>query len=105
MKCVSIKPSEISALIKEQIKNYEHQLQSNDVGTVVRVGDGIALIYGLDKAMDGELLEFPGKVYGMVFNLEEENVGAVLMGSDKDIKEGDTVNGLAGSLKFLSVMK
>ncbi len=88
---MSIKPSEISALIKEQIKNYEHQLQSNDVGTVVRVGDGIALIYGLDKAMAGELLEFPGKVYGMVFNLEEENVGAVLMGSDKDIKEGDTV--------------
>lgn len=88
---MSIKPSEISALIKEQIKNYKHQMESNDVGSVVRVGDGIALVYGLDKAMAGELLEFPGKVYGMVFNLEEENVGAVLMGSDKDIKEGDEV--------------
>lgn len=88
---MSIKPSEISALIKEQIKHYEHQMKSDDVGKVVRVGDGIALIYGLDKAMAGELLEFPNKVFGMVFNLEEENVGAVLMGSDKDIIEGDIV--------------
>jgi len=88
---VTIKPSEISALIKEQIKNYEHQMEANDVGTVVTVGDGIALIYGLDKAMAGELLEFPGKVFGMVLNLEEEHVGAVLMGSDKNIKEGDEV--------------
>ena len=88
---MSINPSEISALIKEQIKNYEHQMESNDVGSVVRVGDGIALIYGLDKAMNGELLEFPGKVYGMVLNLEEDHVGAVLMGSDSNIKEGDEV--------------
>ena len=91
MSPVTIKPSEISALIKEQIKNYEHQMEANDVGTVVTVGDGIALIYGLDKAMAGELLEFPGKVFGMVLNLEEEHVGAVLMGSDKNIKEGDEV--------------
>ena len=88
---MDIKPSEISSLIKEQIKNYEHVMKSDDVGTVVRVGDGIALIYGLDKAMAGELLLFPGNVYGMVLNLEEEHVGAVLMGSDKDIREGDTV--------------
>lgn len=88
---MSIKPSEISALIKEQIKNYEHQMESNDVGTVVKIGDGIALIYGLDKAMSGELLEFPGKIYGMVLNLEEDHVGAVLMGEDKGIKEGDQV--------------
>lgn len=88
---MNIKPSEISSLIKEQIKNYEHVLKQDDVGTVVRVGDGIALIYGLDKAMAGELLEFPGNVYGMVLNLEEEHVGAVLMGSDKNIREGDTV--------------
>lgn len=91
MNCVSIKPSEISSIIKEQIKSYQHQMKSDDVGKVISVGDGIALIYGLDKAMAGELLEFPGKVFGMVFNLEEENVGAVLMGSDKDIKEGDEV--------------
>ena len=88
---MDIKPSEISSLIKEQIKNYEHVMKSDDVGTVVRVGDGIALIYGLDKAMAGELLLFPGNVYGMVLNLEEEHVGAVLMGSDKDIREGDIV--------------
>ncbi|MDY4788543.1 MAG: F0F1 ATP synthase subunit alpha [Bacilli bacterium] len=88
---MNIKPSEISSLIKEQIKNYEHVLKQDDVGTVVRVGDGIALIYGLDKAMAGELLEFPGNVYGMVLNLEEEHVGAVLMGSDKNIREGDIV--------------
>lgn len=88
---MNINPSEISSLIKEQIKNYEHVLKQDDVGTVVRVGDGIALIYGLDKAMAGELLEFPGNVYGMVLNLEEEHVGAVLMGSDKNIREGDIV--------------
>ena len=88
---MNIKPSEISSLIKEQIKNYEHVMKSDDVGSVVRVGDGIALIYGLDKAMAGELLEFPGNVYGMVLNLEEEHVGAVLMGSDRDIREGDIV--------------
>jgi len=88
---VSIKPSEISALIKEQVRNYEHKIESDDVGSVVTVGDGIALVYGLDKAMAGELLEFPGGVYGMVLNLEEEHVGAILMGSDANIKEGDQV--------------
>lgn len=88
---MSIKPNEISALIKEQIKNYQHKVTSNDVGQVVTVGDGIALIYGLEKAMLGELLEFPNDIYGMVLNLEEEHVGAVMLGSDKNIKEGDVV--------------
>ena len=88
---MKIKTSEISALIKEQIKNYEHKVDSSDVGTVVSVGDGIALIYGLDQAMLGELLLFPNDVYGMVMNLEAENVGVVLLGEDKLVKEGDTV--------------
>ena len=88
---MAIKPSEISALIKEQVRNYEHKIESDDVGSVVTVGDGIALVYGLDKAMAGELLEFPGGIYGMVLNLEEEHVGAILLGSDANIKEGDQV--------------
>ena len=88
---MKINANEISALIKEQIKNYHAQIDSSDVGTVVTVGDGIALIYGLDNAMLGELLLFPNDVYGMVMNLEEDHVGAVLLGDDKLIKEGDTV--------------
>lgn len=88
---MKIKTGEISALIKEQIKHYEHKVDSDDVGTVISVGDGIALIYGLDKAMLGELLVFPNDVYGMVMNLENENVGVVLLGEDKLVKEGDTV--------------
>ena len=88
---MAIKPSEISALIKEQVRNYEHKIETDDVGSVVTVGDGIALVYGLDKAMYGELLEFPNDVYGLVLNLEEEHVGAVLLGDSKSIKEGDIV--------------
>ena len=88
---MKINANEISALIKEQIKNYEHRVESNDIGTVLTVGDGIALVYGLDKAMLNELLIFPGDVYGMVLNLEEDHVGAVLLGNDRNIKEGDTV--------------
>ena len=88
---MKIKTNEISALIKEQIKHYEHKVDSSDVGTVISVGDGIALIYGLDQAMLGELLLFPNDVYGMVMNLESENVGVVLLGEDKLVKEGDTV--------------
>ena len=88
---MKINTNEISALIKEQIKNYEHRVESNDIGTVISVGDGIALVYGLDKAMLNELLIFPGDVYGMVLNLEEDHVGAVLLGNDRNIKEGDTV--------------
>lgn len=88
---MSLRPEEISALIKEQIRHYEEQIQSNDVGYVIRVGDGIALIQGLDKAMSSELLLFPHDVYGMVLNLEEDHVGAVLLGDDTLIKEGDEV--------------
>ena len=88
---MKIKPQEISALIKEQIKKYDHELQLDDVGTVISVGDGIVIIYGLDNAMLGELLQLPHGVYGMVQNLEPDNVGAVLLGNDKLIKEGDTV--------------
>ena len=88
---MKINTNEISALIKEQIKNYRAKVDSNDVGTVVTVGDGIAVIYGLDKAMLGELLEFPNDVFGMVMNLETDSVGAVLLGDDTLIKEGDIV--------------
>lgn len=88
---MSLRPEEISALIKEQIKHYEDKIQSNDVGHVITVGDGIALIEGLDNAMASELLLFPNNVYGMVLNLEEDHVGAVLMGNDSGIKEGDEV--------------
>ncbi len=88
---MKINANEISALIKEQIKNYHAKVDANDVGTVVTVGDGIAIIYGLDKAMLGELLIFPHDVYGMVMNLETDSVGAVLMGDDSLIKEGDVV--------------
>lgn len=88
---MNLKPEEISSVIKEQIKRYAAQLEVADVGTVIQVADGIARIHGLDNAMQGELLEFPGEVYGMVLNLEEDNVGAVLLGSQRNISEGDTV--------------
>ena len=88
---MNLKPEEISSVIKEQIKRYAAQLEVADVGTVIQVADGIARIHGLDNALQGELLEFPGEVYGMVLNLEEDNVGAVLLGSKKNINEGDTV--------------
>ena len=88
---MNLKPEEISSVIKEQIKRYAAQLEVADVGTVIQVADGIARIHGLDNAMQGELLEFPCEVYGMVLNLEEDNVGAVLLGNQKNINEGDTV--------------
>ncbi|MDF2595409.1 MAG: synthase alpha subunit [Clostridia bacterium] len=88
---MNLRPEEISSIIKEQIKNYATHLEVSEVGTVITVGDGIARIHGLQKAMAGELLEFPGSVYGMVLNLEEDNIGVVLLGSDQNIKEGDTV--------------
>ncbi len=88
---MKINANEISGLIKEQIKNYQHKVDTADVGTVVSVGDGIAIIYGLENAMLGELLLFPHDVYGMVMNLESDNVGAVLLGDDSLIKEGDAV--------------
>ena len=88
---MNLRPEEISAVIKEQIKGYKNQLEISDFGTVIQVGDGIARIYGLENCMAGELLEFPGEVYGMAMNLEEDNVGAVIMGPDTGIKEGDVV--------------
>jgi ATP synthase F1, alpha subunit len=88
---VNLRPEEISSVIKEQINKYSTKLEVSDVGTVIQVADGIARIHGLAKAMQGELLEFPGDVYGMVLNLEEDNVGAVLLGDKKNISEGDTV--------------
>lgn len=88
---MNLKPEEISSVIKEQIKRYASQLEVADVGTVIQVADGVARIHGLENAMQGELLEFPGEVYGMVLNLEEDNVGAVLLGSQRNISEGDTV--------------
>ena len=88
---MNLKPEEISSVIKEQIKRYASQLEVSDVGTVIQVADGIARIHGLENAMQGELLEFPGEVYGMILNLEEDNVGAVLLGDAKNINEGDTV--------------
>ena len=88
---MNLRPEEISSVIKEQIKRYASQLEVADVGTVIQVADGVARIHGLENAMQGELLEFPGEVYGMVLNLEEDNVGAVLLGAEKNINEGDTV--------------
>ena len=87
-----IKAEEISELIKRQLQGYEPEVDLKEVGRVIEVGDGIARIYGLETAMSGELLEFPGGVYGFVMNLEEDNVGAVLLGEDTLIKEGDQVS-------------
>lgn len=88
---MELRPEEISSIIKEQIKKYEKSLDMVDVGSVIEVGDGIARIHGLEGCMAGELVEFPGDVFGMALNLEEDNVGCVLLGSDKMIKEGDIV--------------
>ncbi len=88
---MNLRPEEISSVIKDQIKRYASALEVSDVGTVIQVADGIARVHGLENAMQGELLEFPGEVYGMVLNLEEDNVGAVLLGNSKNINEGDTV--------------
>lgn len=88
---MNLRPEEISSVIKEQIKNYSTKLEVSDVGTVIQVADGIARVHGLKNAMQGELLEFPGDVFGMALNLEEDNVGAVLLGDAKNINEGDIV--------------
>ncbi len=88
---MNLKPEEISSVIKEQIQRYAAQIQVSDVGTVIQVADGIARVHGLENAMQGELLEFPGEVFGMVLNLEEDNVAAVLLGDHRSINEGDTV--------------
>jgi F-type H+-transporting ATPase subunit alpha len=86
-----LKVEEISEIIRRQIEGYEKQVEISETGTVISVGDGIARIYGLEKAMSGELLEFPNNLFGIVLNLEEDNVGAALLGEDTLIKEGDLV--------------
>ena len=88
---MNLKPEEISSVIKDQIERYASALEVSDVGTVIQVADGIARVHGLSNAMQGELLEFPGEVYGMVLNLEEDNVGAVLLGSHRNIKDRKSV--------------
>ena len=88
---MSLRPEEISSIIKQEIEQYKSPASLDEVGTILEVGDGIARIYGLERAMAGELLEFPGEVTGMVLNLEENNIGAVLLGPDDEIKEGDLV--------------
>ncbi|MBQ9016529.1 MAG: F0F1 ATP synthase subunit alpha, partial [Firmicutes bacterium] len=88
---MNLRPEEISSVIKEQIKNYKGKLDVSDFGTVIQVGDGIARVYGLDNCMAGELVQFNEDVYGMAQNLEEDNVGVVILGSDREIKEGDIV--------------
>ena len=88
---MGLRPDEISSLIKEQIKHFDEVIEQKDVGTVMTVGDGVSVIHGLDDAMLGELLAFPNDVYGMVMNLDEDSVGAVLLGSESTIKEGDEV--------------
>ncbi len=88
---MDIRAAEISAILKDQIKNFGKEAEVSEVGQVLSVGDGIARIYGLDQVQAGEMVEFPGGIRGMALNLEEDNVGAVIFGSDRDIKEGDTV--------------
>jgi F-type H+/Na+-transporting ATPase subunit alpha len=88
---ISIRPDEISSIIKQQIEQYDQEVKSTSVGTVLQVGDGIARIYGLDNCMSGELLEFEDGTVGIALNLEEDNVGAVLMGDGREIQEGSSV--------------
>ena len=88
---MELRPEEVSSIIEKEIEKFETELKMEEVGTILQVGDGIARVYGLDKAMSGELLEFPGDIIGMVLNLEEDNVGVVLFGPDYHLKEGDVV--------------
>jgi F-type H+-transporting ATPase subunit alpha len=88
---LSIRADEISRVLKEQIKNYNKNVEVSETGSVLSVGDGVARVYGLEKVMAGELIEFPGNVTGMVLNLEQDSVGVVLFGEDRHIREGDTV--------------
>ena len=88
---MTVRPDEVASIIKREIEKYEDKLKMESVGTVLQVGDGVARIYGLDDCMSNELIEFPGGIFGIALNLEEDNVGCVLLGSDSGIKEGDTV--------------
>ena len=89
---INIRPDEISNIIRQQIESYDQEVKIDNVGTVLQIGDGIARVYGLDQVQAGEMVEFPGGVKGMALNLESDNVGIVIFGSDQDIKEGDTVS-------------
>src|ERR1700754_2382557 len=91
MELMEIRPSEISSILKEQIRNFGQEAEVSEIGQVLSVGDGIARVYGLDNVQAGEMVEFPGGIKGMALNLENDNVGAVIFGSDSTIKEGDTV--------------
>ena len=86
-----VRPDEVSAILREQLSNFKSEAELEEVGTVLQVGDGVARIYGLSKAQSGELLEFENGLNALVLNLEEDNVGAVLLGDSADVKEGDTV--------------
>ena len=88
---MAIRAEEIASILKTELENFDRKIDIENVGTVLKVGDSISTVYGLEEAMMGELLEFPGGVRGMVLNLEENSVGCVLFGSDTGIKEGDTV--------------
>ncbi|GIX12743.1 MAG: hypothetical protein KatS3mg118_0702 [Paracoccaceae bacterium] len=88
---MGIQAAEISAILKEQIKNFGQEAEVAEVGRVLSVGDGIARVYGLDNVQAGEMVEFPGGIRGMALNLEADNVGIVIFGDDRNIKEGDTV--------------
>ncbi|QLY79230.1 F0F1 ATP synthase subunit alpha [Clostridium intestinale] len=88
---MNIKPEEITSIIKNEIQKYEKQIKTVDSGTIIQIGDGVSRVYGLDDCMEGELLEFPNNIYGMALNLEQDNVGCVLLGSEEGIKEGDIV--------------
>jgi F-type H+-transporting ATPase subunit alpha len=88
---VQVRPDEVSAILRAQLSNAKTEAELEEVGTVLQVGDGVARIYGLSKAQLGELIEFPTGLKGLVLNLEEDNVGAVMLGDFSDIKEGDTV--------------
>ena len=94
---MAIRPDEISAILKQQIERFDSDVQVENVGTVIMVGDGIARIYGLDDAMAGELLEFENGVYGMALNLEEDNIGCVILGPYSEIKRATASSGRAGS--------
>ena len=88
---IDVRPEEISAILRRQLSGFENETDTYEVGTVLQVGDGVARVYGLNKAMASELVEFPNGVFGMVLNLEEDNVGVILFGDDTLVKEGDTV--------------
>ena len=88
---MEIRAAEISAILKEQIANFGTEADVAEVGQVISVGDGVARVYGLDNVQAGEMVEFPGGIRGMALNLEDDNVGVVIFGDDRDIKEGDTV--------------